>query len=638
MKTEKKKIASVITKWLVIAVSAACILSMVCTYILLYERTGKDAMELLVQNANDSILDVYQKASEMIFYRDVYPWGEKIPTADSADQYISEFETDEDTELSIIRNDGLITASSVQDVIGENVLENEGENFKGAAEMLNQYLDGVAGFSDIQKSATKIIKLSPGDVPKPSLDGKRELDYLEMNLEDWSGVILYGVSSDHYRGVCNAQSMDVATNRHIGQEGYLLVVYDDMMIIGGPGQEHFGEKFPYPDLLAPVMNDPSAEGEGIDRGQADFYGIPSYYAVAVIGDTFAVAVYPKSEAHQSMYRTLAYTLIMEIVVFAVLFAVIMILEKKLVINDIHKVNRTLNSITQGDLDAKADVRSTFEFDALSTDINATVDRLKEYIAEAAARIDEDLFVAKAIQTSVLPNRFPPFPDRHEFELFACMQAAKEVGGDFYDFYMLNDHTLGFLIADVSGKSIPGAMFMMRSKSVIKSLAESALPANEVFTEANEKLCEGNDAEMFLTAWMGYLELDTGTVHVANAGHNPPVLIRESRAKSIMLKPGLMLAGMDGTIYRDQTLQLLKGDILFLYTDGVTEAMNADEELYGMDRLLKLLSFGDNYPAPSGDNGIAGAVCEMVSADAERFAQGAEQSDDITMLCIRFMGR
>ena len=165
-----------------------------------------------------------------------------------------------------------------------------------------------------------------------------------------------------------------------------------------------------------------------------------------------------------------------------------------------------------------------------------------------------------------------------------------------------------------------------------------MPPAEVFTVANEKLCEGNDAEMFLTAWMGYLDLMTGEVLVANAGHNPPVLIRDGKAEYIILKPGLMLAGMEGMVYKEQTIKLQKGDILYLYTDGVTEAMDAEENQYGEDRLIKLLSFGDNYPAPSGDKGIAGAVCEMVSTDIDRFVQDAEQSDDITMLCIRYLGK
>lgn len=254
-----------------------------------------------------------------------------------------------------------------------------------------------------------------------------------------------------------------------------------------------------------------------------------------------------------------------------------------------------------------------------------------------ARIEADLSVAKSIQLSALPYTFPPFPDRNDFELFANMNAAKEVGGDFYDFYMLGQDTLGFLIADVSGKGIPAAMLMMTGKTIIKGLAENRQSPAEVFTVANEKLCEGNDAELFITAWIGFLDLKTGMVHVANAGHNPPVLIRDGKAEYVILKPGLMLAGMDGTAYKDQTLQLQKNDILYLYTDGVTEAMDADENQYGEDRLLELLSFGDRYPAPAGDNGIAGAICELVKEDIDNFVKGAEQSDDITMLCIRFLG-
>ena len=282
------------------------------------------------------------------------------------------------------------------------------------------------------------------------------------------------------------------------------------------------------------------------------------------------------------------------------------------------------------------------FYVIIKNINATNEAIeaKDLAAEMArteALREADLSIAKNIQSSALPSVFPPFPEHKEFELFASMNAAKEVGGDFYDFYMIDDNTLGFLIADVSGKSIPGAMFMMTAKSTIKSLAENGMPPAEVFTRANEKLCEGNEAEMFVTAWLGYLDLKTGLVRVANAGHNPPVLIRGGKAEYVILKPGLMLAGMDGVRYKELTLQLEKGDMLYLYTDGVTEAMDKDEEQYGEDRLKKLLSFGENYPAPSEENGIAEPVCDAVIADVRKFTDGAEQSDDITMLCVRYLG-
>ena len=279
------------------------------------------------------------------------------------------------------------------------------------------------------------------------------------------------------------------------------------------------------------------------------------------------------------------------------------------------------------------------FYVIIVNINATNEAIEanEKVAEMAkaeARIEADLTIAREIQTSALPR---VFPERETFEMFASMNAAREVGGDFYDFFMLDDSTLGFVIADVSGKSIPGAMFMMTAKAVIKSLAESGLAPDGVFTQANKKLCENNEAGMFVTAWLGYLDLKTGLIHAANAGHNPPVLIRKGEAEYIRLKAGLVLAGMEGIHYREQAVQMQKGDILYLYTDGVTEAMNSAGELYGENRLQKILSFGTEYPEPTAETAATASVCRLVTRDIEAFASGTEQSDDITMLCIRYLG-
>lgn len=154
-----------------------------------------------------------------------------------------------------------------------------------------------------------------------------------------------------------------------------------------------------------------------------------------------------------------------------------------------------------------------------------VNRLKDYIAEAAARIDKELEFARTIQESALPRVFPPFPNIKEFDIFADMFTAKEVGGDFYDFYMLSDNRVAFMIADVSGKGIPAAMFMMQSKAMLKSFAESNMLVEDCFNAANERIAKQNDAKMFLTAWMGILDIDTGHVNFVNAGHNPPLLYR-----------------------------------------------------------------------------------------------------------------
>ena len=363
---------------------------------------------------------------------------------------------------------------------------------------------------------------------------------------------------------------------------------------------------------------------------ANVYGEDCYCMYMISEGFYIIAVMPQSEAVLSRNVSVGITTAMEIVVFITLFVLIYILIKKLVVDNIYRINGSLSEITEGNLDVVVDVRSHEEFSSLSDDINSTVDTLKRYIAEAAARIDAELEFAKAIQHSALPSVFPPYPNRTEFDIWACMFTAKEVGGDFYDFYFVNDDTLAFLIADVSGKGIPAAMFMMTSKTLLKSYAEEGLEVNEVFTNANEKLCEGNDAGMFVTAWMGMLNTKTGVVTFANAGHNPP-LVKHADGSFEYLKSraGFVLAGMEGIRYRKNELQLQPGDKIYLYTDGVTEATDANEQLYGEERLLNILNSLEK-------SGVE-EICTKVKVDVDLFVGEAPQFDDITMLCLEYKG-
>ncbi len=461
--------------------------------------------------------------------------------------------------------------------------------------------------------------------------GEDAEELVRQNVEDVTNDI-NNLMKEEYDTEILKQIGDAATNRRIGNGGYVLICDTDHNIINS-----------YNDTYTGKTTDEA--GISIERGknysyETDKRNVFGTYSFVNINETlgiYVIGVYPVKESVEGVYTTMNTAVALEIVVFGLMFLLLLYLLHKLVINNMVKVNESLVKIREGNLDERVEVRDTYEFDNLSTGINDTVDRLKKSIDAAESRMNAELAIAKEIQTSALPRIFPPFPARMEFELFASMEAAKEVGGDFYDFYMINGEQLAFLIADVSGKSVPGAMFMMKAKGVIRSLADSGLPPAGIFTVANEELCEDNEAEMFLTAWMGFLEPETGVLNVANAGHNPPVLIRDGKAEFFKVKPGLMLAGMPDKIYKQHELKLEVGDILFLYTDGVTEAIDKDENQYGEKRLLELLSFGDNYPEPSGLNGVAGAVCELVSADVAKFVNGAEQSDDITMLCIRYLG-
>jgi len=247
------------------------------------------------------------------------------------------------------------------------------------------------------------------------------------------------------------------------------------------------------------------------------------------------------------------------------------------------------------------------------------------------QIASELAVATHIQTSMLPCIFPAFPEREEFDIFATMEPAKEVGGDFYDFFLVDDDHLAVVIADVSGKGVPAALFMVIAKTLIKDHAQTGAAPDAVFAKVNQLLCESNDEGLFVTAWMGVLELSTGHLSYVNAGHNPP-LLRQAGGEFVFLRgrSGFVLAGMEGTRYRMGTLKLSAGDTLYLYTDGVTEATDTGLELYGEERLSAVLNaHGDHDPEP---------LLSAVKADVDTFVGAAPQFDDITMLGLRYYGR
>ena len=324
------------------------------------------------------------------------------------------------------------------------------------------------------------------------------------------------------------------------------------------------------------------------------------------------------------------SVLVEIIIFATLFVLVYFLIKKVIINNLREINNSLAQITNGNLNVTVNVRTNAEFSSLSDDINSTVSTLKEYIAEAAARIDQELEYAKEIQYSALPSTFPPYPDQDNFDIYAQMFTAKEVGGDFYDFYLLDDYTIAFLIADVSGKGIPAALFMMTAKTTIKDLAERGLPVNEILREANEKLCKGNEAGMFVTACMGILDLRTGKLQFANAGHNPPLMKhKDGTFEYLRVKPGFVLAGMEGVRYCLNEYILHPGDRIFFYTDGVTEATNGEKQLYGEERLKIFVNAQAELAAKELLHGL--------KADIDLFVGDAPQFDDITMLMFDYLG-
>ena len=318
-----------------------------------------------------------------------------------------------------------------------------------------------------------------------------------------------------------------------------------------------------------------------------------------------------------------------ILIFTVMYVLISFLVHKIVVKNIEMINTSLEKITDGNLDEVVGVRNSSEFATLSDDINQTVEALKGYIDAAEKRIEQELEFARTIQESALPTNFV-FPNRNEFELFATMDPAKEVGGDFYDFFFVDTDKVALVIADVSGKGIPAALFMMRSKTAIRTYAQTEGSPAEVLFKANNALCEGNDAEMFVTAWIGIIDLKTGVMKCANAGHEFPVIRRaDGDYEYIKDKHTPPLATMEGIKPKEYELEIGVGDEIFVYTDGIPEAINEKEEQYDADRLLVALN-------KTKDKSLT-QILASVREDVRIFVGEADQFDDITMLAFRYKG-
>ena len=278
-----------------------------------------------------------------------------------------------------------------------------------------------------------------------------------------------------------------------------------------------------------------------------------------------------------------------------------------------------------------------EIQVLAESFATLSQKTQEYIKEVTRvtaekeRIGAELNVATQIQADMLPRIFPPFPDRNEFDLFASMNPAKEVGGDFYDYYLIDDDHIALIMADVSGKGVPAALFMVIAKTLLKNRAQMGGTPSEILAEVNDQLCEGNEAELFVTVWMAIIEISTGKGVAANAGHEHPALRRKDGSfELIEYRHSPALAVMPGIPFRQHDFELKSGDTLFVYTDGVAEATDSKNELFGNERMLKALNREpDAEPKKMLDN---------VMDSIEDFVEDAPQFDDITMLCFKYFGK
>ena len=600
-----ERIAHTFQRWLLACIVIAYFVTSSFTYILQNGMVKIETQKVFTAAIGDVEADIKGKSDAYLLgiAKNVKKQYENNPNV-SLDSLLEDYEL---KEINVVNDEGLIINSTEEDVINQYDMNSKAQS--------KEFVDKLK----VQDSFVQEYGLR-------GKDGSVWRKYAAVNLKE-EGFIQVGYDAKQFHKIINEFVIDVTKNRHVGTNGFVVVCDETLALVSD--NKYSGAH------VSSIGIDPPEEMKQGRTATALYYTEITdskvdlneryIYVFKFVEGYCIIAAMPESEAMLMRDASLYTSVFMQVLIFAALFIFIYILIKRVIIDNLNKINETLGKIAEGDLNVIVDVRSNEEFSSLSDDINSTVSTLKKYIEEAAARIDKELEYAKQIQLSALPTNFPT---REEYDIYAQMIAAKEVGGDFYDFYKLNDTTVALLAADVSGKGIPAAMFMMTPKTIIKDLAERGMSVDEIFTSANEKLCENNESGMFVTAWMGIMDVTTGTMMYANAGHNPPLLKRANGSfEYLKSRPGFVLAGMEGICYRAGELVMNPGDRLFLYTDGVTEATDATNELYGEDRLLAYMNQNATVEAR--------VLLPALKYHIDEFVGEAPQFDDMTMLMFDY---
>lgn len=448
--------------------------------------------------------------------------------------------------------------------------------------------------------------------------------------------------------------LDEIVATKIGESGYAFVLDSQLQYLAHPDfmKENFDKSFGShierdTDILAEIMKNTS----GIIQTRLD--GVDSYIAYATLEETgwklcisidvnevIAPSIATKqaidgitSDAQQMVSKTLSNVMIRFIIFFALVGMIVIMISFAVagtITRPIQELAKNVENIGQGNLDVRMKVESGDEVGELAQTFNQMLEDLQQYIknlSEITAekeRIGAELDVATNIQASMLPCIFPAFPEHEEIDIYAAMDPAKEVGGDFYDFFLVDKDHLALVMADVSGKGVPAALFMVIAKTLIKNRAQLGEAPAVVLEKVNDQLCENNDADMFVTVWLGIYELHTGRLVYTNAGHECPGVMRAGGSYELIREShDFVVGGMEGMPYTQHEITLYPGDKLFLYTDGVPEATNAQEKLFGEERMLEALNHCREM-TPS-------QTLAQVKKEIDEFVGEAAQFDDLTML-------
>ena len=626
-------------KWLFLSIALAFVFEFTLTYFFQTRQGRGNAISLMRMKIEDTKEQIRVNDENMRCVRDIVTgdslaktraFAEMIrldPTllTDEARLHEAAVQLDVD-ELHVSDAKGILIASIPRETVGYDMASNA------------QSAEFMPAISD--KSFAYVQELRPRGV-----DGAL-FEYAGVARTDQEGIVQIGYQPHRLIEAMKVVDLEnIATGFRIGREGRIVICRDDKIVSIDDKNwldKPIADYGISPELFNGQSGDFECHLEGdppqaLDNSELEKLRLRRYSGKALclferFNEYVILGILPKNEMYLNRDSAIREIILFNFLLFCVVFFLVSGLVQRVVIRGIRRVNDSLEKITAGDLDEKVNVRANAEFSSLSDGVNTMVAALKDAIAETAARIDKELEFARGIQLASIPNLFPPFPDRDEFDLYATMQTAREVGGDFYDFMLIDDDHLFVLIADVSGKGIPAALYMMTSKTTIKNFARTGASCAEILTRSNDQLCEHNDSAMFVTVFVGVLEISTGVFTCASGGHNPPVLMKKDGSASYLhADGGIMIGGMEGVPYGQSEIQLEPGDRIYFYTDGVTEAFNESEKLFGEERLLQTLENREITEQTSD------ALLRSVRQEILRFTGAAVQSDDITMMLLTYFG-
>jgi phosphoserine phosphatase RsbU/P len=447
------------------------------------------------------------------------------------------------------------------------------------------------------------------------------------------GIVTADISLKRLRDVVRSiRVLETGFAVLLSATGRILVFRDESMVLK-ESMFSLAKKLSSPSLTAlgtEMITGKSGEGTVACLGNHEKFRVV-YQPVDGTGWSMGIFL-PERELYEPVRRQTRILLMVSLLGLLFVLGGVVLVSRKATV-EIHELSDVVAQISEGNLDVPIPPGfSTLELQRLADSFRTMQQSLKEYIQNliettaSQERMAQELRIARDIQMGILPKLFPPFPSRHDLDLFAMIEPAREVGGDFYDFYFLDESRFCFVIGDVSGKGVPASLFMAVAKTLLKATAGPSQAPGAVLEKVNSALAEGNTRSMFVTVFMGILNLKTGRLDFANGGHNPPLLLQGDAVVQLKCRSGIALGAWREATYNTESILLDEEDGLFCYTDGVNEAFNDANELYGMDRMIQRVSSSKEKPSE--------ALIKEVIDDVKAFAGETPQSDDITMLTVK----